>query len=62
MCGWHDARHRVWDSIRGNVRAGDSMQVVARAYDVPLPLVELVMKYQNRTLAARSRAAIRARK
>jgi len=39
ICGRGWARHRICDAIRGNVRAGDSVERVARNYEVPVDAV-----------------------
>lgn len=39
ICGGPDKRHRLADSIVGNVRAGDSPASVAADYDVPVDAV-----------------------
>ena len=36
MCGCADARHRLFDAMRGNHRAGDDPERIATAYAAPL--------------------------
>lgn len=40
FCGGSDKRHRMADAITENVRAGDSVRLVADGYGVPVEAVE----------------------
>lgn len=44
MCGGPDARHREWDSWRGQHRAGDPIERVARSFDRRLAIVRAVIR------------------
>lgn len=39
LCGFPDKRHRMFDSLAGMVRAGDSPDRVGRDFDVPTRVV-----------------------
>ena len=43
FCGCADARHRLFDSMRGNFRAGDSVERIAVAYDATVEAVNAVL-------------------
>jgi hypothetical protein len=43
FCGHTDARHRLFDALRGAVAAGDPPDDVARAWDVPLDGLRLIL-------------------
>jgi hypothetical protein len=45
ICGGPDKRHRLADSIISNVRGGDSVASVARAYEVPEEAVRTLVEY-----------------
>lgn len=45
LCGGSDKRHRLADSIIENVRAGDSVRLVANAYDVSQEAVTALVAY-----------------
>lgn len=42
ICGGPDARHRMFDAIQEQVRAGDSPEHVASNYDVTVEWVEAI--------------------
>lgn len=44
LCGGPDARHRVVDSIRDSVKAGDSIASVARDFELPVSFVRRLVK------------------
>jgi hypothetical protein len=52
FCGGWDKRHRLADSIIENVRAGDSVRLVASAYDVTEQAVEALVAYAAKRTAA----------
>lgn len=43
ICGRGWARHRECDAIRSQVRAGDSIEAVARWFDYPIEAVRLLV-------------------
>ena len=44
FCAGPDARHRLFDAIREQVRAGDSIELVADNYDhIPLEAIRLIL-------------------
>jgi hypothetical protein len=43
MCGAWDARHRLFDAMRGMHRAGDSIETIATAYELPIEAVKAVL-------------------
>lgn len=45
MCGGVDARHRLWDNVAENVRAGDSVEFVASGYGLTVEQVEAVVAH-----------------
>ena len=36
LCGFHDARHRVYEAIEDRLHAGESAESCADDYDLPL--------------------------
>jgi hypothetical protein len=47
FCGYHDKRHRLADSLIENVRAGDSVRLVAEAYGVSEEAVSALVAYAD---------------
>jgi hypothetical protein len=47
ICGGPDARHRLLDNIRGQVKAGEPMEDVATDFEVPLELVQRICKLKR---------------
>lgn len=43
FCGLPDARHRLWDTLREQVRAGDPPLMVADEFDLPMHAVQAVL-------------------
>lgn len=42
ICGGPDARHRLFDAIQEQQRAGDPSSLVAQNYDMPVEQVEAI--------------------
>ena len=42
ICGGPDARHRLFDAIQEQQRAGDPSSLVAENYELPVELVERI--------------------
>ena len=43
FCGRPDKRHRLFDAIRENHRAGDGIEFLSEAYDLPVASIEWVV-------------------
>jgi len=43
FCGFRDKRHRLWDSVRENYRAGDSVADIAENYDLSIEGVRWIV-------------------
>ena len=43
ICGHPDARHRLFDAIRGRAKAGDSVEELAEDYDASEEAIKLVI-------------------
>jgi hypothetical protein len=67
FCELPDARHRLWDAIRGCVAAGDPPLLVADEYDLPMHAVDAVLaipedeyrRWKRRLRTARRKAPAR---
>ena len=44
FCGHTDKRHRLWDAILGMLDGGDSVELVAGAYEYPIEAIEAVKR------------------
>lgn len=44
FCGHKDKRHRMWDTMLGMLDGGDSVELVATNYCVPVEAVEAVQR------------------
>ena len=44
LCGFHDKRHRLWDSIMGNYSAGDTADTIADNYSHSIEAVLAVLR------------------
>jgi len=56
MCGCADARHRLFDAMRGASRAGDHVLDIARAYDATIEAVRAVLRPKRCPLRRKVRA------
>ena len=43
FCGFRDKRHRLWDAVRENYRAGDSAESIADDYDLSVEAVRWIV-------------------
>lgn len=43
FCGFHDRRHRIFDSVISMNRAGDSYETLAEYYDVDLVVISALV-------------------
>lgn len=48
LCGYRDARHRIWDSILSRRRGGDELDDLAQDYDVPLAAIVSLIQWWRR--------------
>jgi len=56
FCGCADARHRLFDAMRGAGRAGDYVLDIAQAYDAPVEAVRAVLRPKRIPLRRKVRA------
>ena len=55
VCGCADARHRLFDAMRGNYRAGDTVERIAVMYDADVEAVRAVVEARRCPLRRRER-------
>jgi hypothetical protein len=59
FCGHYDKRHRMADAIVENVRAGDSVEMVAEGYDLSEEAVRaLIERWDDKGLCDRQMGAV----
>lgn len=44
FCGFHDKRHRLWDTMIGMHEGGDSIELIASVYELPIEAVAKVIE------------------